>query len=372
LLTSAVTIKASHRIAFALKVLVECSEGRDRSAKSSFGYRRFRPLLTSIVSIHQLWNCRSGVKGADQISAIHAMDISKFDLNLLRVLLAVSSEKSASLAARKLGLSQPAVSSAINRLRKALNDPIVVRTRSGVLLTPSAERLAKAAEQALSLISSQLPAQADFDASVARLQFTVLMSDIGDLVATPDLIREARLRAPGVTLRVRAFNGRSYISELESGQADLVFGSLKRPHSSLMSTRLYTTPLVCLYRQGHPFAKKTITVEDYYNAHHILHEKEMQHKSMNASSDICRERNIAIIVPHYISIPNILVVTDLVVTVTEGIAAAFANNHPLAYQDVPFDAPPLSVSIFWHQRANNDEANRWLRRVCRDIFQKKQ
>ncbi len=300
------------------------------------------------------------------------MDINSLDLNLLRILLAVGNEQSVSRAARNLGLSQPAVSSAINRLRKALNDPVVVRARSGVLLTPKAARLAKAAEEALSLIAKQLPTVAEFDPTTARVQFTVLMSDIGDLVATPKLIREIRSCAPGVMLRVRAFNGRSYASELESGQADLVYGSLKRPHNSLMSTRLFTTPFVCLFRQGHSFSKKLITVDDYFEAGHVSYEKETQHESMDILSEMGRERQICLILPHYISIPNILAETDLVATVTKGFASAFAKTHRLAFQPLPFETPPFAVSIFWHQRANNDEANRWLRSVFRTLFRNSQ
>lgn len=296
------------------------------------------------------------------------MDIGAFDLNLIRVLLAVADESSVSLAARKLGLSQPAASSAINRLRAALDDPVIVRTRTGVVLTSRAQQFAQSAEAALTLISTELTAPRDFDPATSKSQFTILMSEIGDVVATPDLIQEVRTRAPGITLKIKAFSGRSYMSELETGEADLIFGDLQRRHDALMSTHLYKTPFVCLYRGGHPLAGKMMSAEDYYDAEHLTYVKDVRRISLRALSERGAQRKVALTLPHYIGIPGVLAKTDLIATVTEGLAKTFVSNHELAYQPLPFDVPPFSVSIFWHPRANNDQAHQWLRNLFCEIF----
>ncbi len=297
------------------------------------------------------------------------MNISQLDLNLLRVFRAVVDEGSVSLGARRVGLSQPAVSSALRRLRQACGDPLLVRAQGGMQPTEYGRRLTAAIDEAFELLHGALSDRRDFDPATARTVFTLLMSDIGEAVSVPAMLRAATVIAPNVRFSIVPLRGTSYLRQLETTEADLVCGYLRNPKAGLRQQRLFTSEFVCMFRSDHPMIGEALTPQLYAALSHVAVERDGHGGPVGdlmASLGIIDQ--IKLTVPHSIAMPAIVLQTDLVMTTTRGLAEAYCKLGPLRWLPLPHRLPPVQVSLFWHERRHRDAANRWLRHFLRSCI----
>jgi DNA-binding transcriptional LysR family regulator len=293
-------------------------------------------------------------------STIRAVHIRDFDLNLLHVFQAVHAAGNVSRAAETLGLSQPAVSHALTRLRLALHDPLFVRTSGGVSPTPKAQQLARQVDAALRLLDVAIHEADSFDPARSQRRFVVHMSDIGADEFLPLLMAQVRRHAPGVRIEAQQLDPAGIGAALEEGRIDLAFGYLPElsgtEHLQLLDERY-----VVLLRQGHPLAGRLRDRAALQQLDFILVASHVE--PAKALHLLGLESRIRLTLPHFTVAPSILAESDLAVVMPLRPALRFAARHALQVVEPDLGLPPFSVSIHWSWRAQNDSGHRWLRGV---------
>jgi DNA-binding transcriptional LysR family regulator len=306
------------------------------------------------------------------------MNIRNIDLNLLRVFEALMHECSVTRTASRLGLSQPAVSSALRRLREQIGDPLLIRTRTGMRPTPRAEQIFASVSQAFDAIQNSVQTGAAFAPAEARRSFNIMMSDIGEIVYLPRLIQQLQRDAPAVRLSVKRLARPRVHDELASGAIDLAIGWMERD-DGLRREDLFDETFVGIVRPDHPRIGRRLTQSQFMNEWHLavgrhdfgsdtyLHSDQAHHDLRQAIT----ERKIAIQVPHFLAVPNIVADTDLVCIVPRQLGQVYAEYKQVRIVPLPFKSVPFTVSQFWHERFDRDQGNVWLRSVIRTLFAKK-
>jgi DNA-binding transcriptional LysR family regulator len=299
------------------------------------------------------------------------MDIADLDLNLLVVLDALLRTRSVSGAARMLGMSQPATSLALQRLRKAFGEPLFVRTARGIHPTPYAEGLRAPLEAILDRIRADLLQQPTFDPANVERSVTFNMQDIGELVFLPRILERLSALAPGV--HVRTVNlPTSYIEPaLRAGEVDLALGHFPElDHAALFQQRLFTHSFICLVREGHPTIGSEMTRRQFTEGRHaVVHPSGQLNDTLE--SELATQgltRQIAVRIEHFLAVPTILSQSDLICTVPYAIGASLAKLGDIKLVRPPFKAKPRVVRQHWHSRFHHDAANRWLRGVVAELF----
>jgi DNA-binding transcriptional LysR family regulator len=285
------------------------------------------------------------------------------DLNLLRVLVQVYADRKVSAAAEHLGLSQPAVSSALRRLRAATGDKLFVPTARGMQPTPLAAQIAPRLAQALASIGDTMASQVAFDAGTSERCFTLAMTDIGECHFLPPLVRLLRQQAPHVglaTVRNTAVNLRV---EMEQGRVDLAIGHLPDLDNDFHQRLLFTQRYVCLFRKGHPLDVAEIPLERYAAAEHaVVLSVGTGHGRVDEVIERAGiRRRILLRVPHFVALADVLEGSDLVATVPEVFAERSVGRFNLSFRDHPVDLPPIEIRLFWHTKYHRDPASIWLR-----------
>src|SRR5687767_13434252 len=234
---------------------------------------------------------------------ITVMNVHEIDLNLLRVFDAVLHEKGVTPAAVRLGLTQPAVSNALARLRKVFGDALFVRTPRGVDATPFARELAEPVRQALALLESALAHGPGFDPASASRAFRFYMSDLGQIEFLPPLIERVEQRAPGVRLEAVALDVENIGAALASGTLDLAVGFLPALGPPIERRALFRDPYVCLMRAEHEI--KSLTRKRFLDAAHILVSYRGGHRVIEEAFERAGVR-VALRVPHFTVAPMVL------------------------------------------------------------------
>jgi DNA-binding transcriptional LysR family regulator len=291
-------------------------------------------------------------------STIRLVHIDDFDLNLLHVFQAVHEAASVSRAAERLGMSQPAVSHALARLRTALRDPLFVRAAGGVAPTPRAERFARQAAAALELLGGAIHESERFDPARSHRRFAVHMSDIGADEFLPLLMAQVRLQAPDVRLEAVQLDPPAIAAALESGRIDLAFGYLPGL-TGTERTPLLDEHYVVLLREGHPHARRLRDREALHSLDFILVASHSE--PARALHLLGLESRIRLTLPHFTVAPSILEASDLAVVMPSRPARRFAARHALQVVEADLGLPPFTVSTHWVWRMNSDPGHRWLR-----------
>lgn len=299
-----------------------------------------------------------------------AMKLEEIDLNLLVVFNQLLIEQRVSRVAEKLGVSQPAVSNALSRLRKLLGDELFLRTSRGMVPTPFAEQLAESVTYALDMLHGALNQRMAFDAGTCVRSFTIGMTDIGEIVFLPALLERLAREAPGVTLNTVRNAAVNLNDEMGAGHVDLAIGLLPQLKAGFFQRRLFRQRYVCVFRLGHALAKKRITLEAFSRAEHVVvvspgtgHGKV---EDLLQRSGI--QRQVRLTVPHFVPLGHILGSTDLVATVPQRLAEKMAGPFGLGFRDHPAALPEVPINLFWHARYHKDPANQWLRSVVVSLF----
>lgn len=298
---------------------------------------------------------------------IEARDI---DLNLLIVFQQIFEQRQISAVARQLGLSQPAVSNALTRLRRTLNDELFVRTAAGMQPTPRAEQLADSIHLALQQISDALNRNDHFEAAGSQRRFTIAMTDVGEVYFMPLLAQALHQLAPGLQIATVRASSIDLKTEMESGRIDLAIGAFEHLSDAWYQRRLFQQEYVCMYRNSHPLAATPITLSDFLAARHLLVASlEQPYQKINAALEKAGiEASAHYQVPHFVAVPYIVSSTDLLVTVPQKLAERAAGPFGLSYSTPPLKLPQLQTYMFWHRRYHQDSGNQWLREfICQQF-----
>ena len=298
------------------------------------------------------------------------MSLERLDLNQLQVLHHLLVERRVSAAAQRLGVSQPAVSNALARLRQRLGDELFVRTPRGMEPTPYALALGEPLAQALGLLRTALEQPSRFDPARSERTFTVGMTDIGEIYFLPRLLAHLRGVAPGVRLSTVRNTALTLRDDLAEGRVDLAIGLLPGLQAGFFQQRLFKQRYVCLLRQDHPLAGRRLTLKGFAGAQHLVvvaagtghHEVDQWLERRGI------RRDVRLVVPHFVAIGHILQASDLIATVPERLAERMVEPFGLTRRPHPAALPQVAIHAFWHARYHRDPANQWLRGRVFELF----
>lgn len=291
------------------------------------------------------------------------MNLADLDLNLLRVFDAVYTHRNVSAAAAALGLSQPAVSNALKRLRGEFGDELFTRTPQGMEPTPLADRASTTVGQALALLRDGLEPGQGFDPATAQRTFTLIMSDIGEIVFLPALLQFLQSAAPGVRIEAVSMPVKETRLAMESGAVDLAVGFLPDLKAGFYQQRVFEQKYACMVRRGHPKIGDTLSMKGFTEARHaVVNAQGTGHgivETMFERAGLAPE--VLVRLPHFLAVPMVVAATDLVVTVPQKLGEAFARVLPVRLLPHPLRIPVFQVNQYWHRRYHKDPANQWLR-----------
>jgi len=299
-----------------------------------------------------------------------AMDLRDIDLNLLVVFNELLKTGRVNAAAAQLGLTQPAVSNALGRLRSLLGDELFVRTAQGMQPTPVALSLSEPVAYALGTIHDALNQRLVFDPARSSQSFTIAMTDIGEIFFLPDLVHRMARDAPNVSLSTVRNQTIDLNREMESGNVHLALGHLPDLKAGYFQRQLFSQRYVCVFRRGHRFDGSAMTAEDFSAADQI------SVIAAGTGHGLIDElfgrmgvpRKIKLRVPHFVSVGHILCSTDMIATVPEVLAQRISEPFGLTWCAHPIALPAISIGMFWHAKLHKDASNQWLRNTVFDSF----
>jgi DNA-binding transcriptional LysR family regulator len=298
------------------------------------------------------------------------MNLRNIDLNLLLVFEALMDERNVTRAARRVGLSQPALSNALARLRRTFDDPLLVRTTTGMTPTPVAQALISPVHAALTQLRAALEEKNRFNPAESARMFHILANDYVELALLPALLKELRARSTGVRLRLHRprnlFEPPSIAALSES--FDLAVGFYPDAlalEAAIRSEILWEERNVCIASAKHTSIRGKISLRQYAAAEHVavFYKAEGQGLIDTLLEQKGYTRQTALQLPHFISVPFAVAATNLIATVPERLALAFSKQLKLQVLSLPLTTPSFRLSLLWHARFHNDPAHRWMREL---------
>lgn len=294
------------------------------------------------------------------------MNLRSFDLNLLPVLEAIYTEGNLTRAANKLGMSQPAMSNALRRLRKSMDDPLFTRTPRGMIPTNRARRMAEQVRQALDLVQNSLHESSEFDFASSTRTFAIAVEDYGEAVITPRFMDWLTNTAPSIRTRIWPEHSRALRQELSDGTVDLAIDYFRVNDDGFTNVHLMTDELVSMVRQDHPSIGDTLTLEQYVTLPHVV----LGQKNPMVDRELAKRglaRNRVLEVPHFISMPLIVKSTDFICTLPRRMALLYTKHFRVKMLESPIAYPKIPIYLVWHDSVSNDPGHIWLRESLRSF-----
>ncbi|WP_221938870.1 LysR family transcriptional regulator [Mycobacterium sp. KBS0706] len=297
-----------------------------------------------------------------EASGARRTNLASVDLNLLVALEALLEQRNVTHAGQRVGLSQPAMSRALARLRGMFNDDLLVRTSAGPTLTARGEQLRARLPSALGVIREILVSRS-FRPEEAKSKVTVAMPEHQALVLLPRLLPRLRLRAPNLDLVVSPLLAGS-LKRLESGEIDLAIGQVDGTPSGFFRRTLYTDRFVCLLRRDHPSLQHEWTADRFLALRHAVISPGAEGgfgQIYDAIANLNLPDRDPLIVPNVMAAPMMVAESDLVLTVPRRVAMRAAAMLPLTVVEPPVELPSYEVSLIWHERHHRDAEHGWTR-----------
>lgn len=299
------------------------------------------------------------------------MNIRDLDLNLLRVLDALLLERHVTRAARRVGLSQSAMSNALARLRDFTADPLFVRSAGQMTPTEHALALAGPVREALSTLEDAFLGGARFDARQTVRRFRIASADYSDFVLFPELMTRLGRVAPRVAIDGVPIPGRLPDDALRTGTLDAAIGSFSQIPSDCRMTELFEEDFVCIARNAHPRIHSRIGLKTFSELGHVLVTPLGTPGGLVDDLLAARglERHVAFSTPHFLVPPRIVATTDLVCTLAGRVGRHFAETYPIRALRPPLPVPGFPMRLVWHRRSDESVAHQWLRKEICDVAQ---
>jgi DNA-binding transcriptional LysR family regulator len=296
------------------------------------------------------------------------MNISATNLNLFVAFDALLTDNSVSRAAKRMGITQSAMSNSLRHLRELFNDPLFLRSSYGIVPTPRAQELAGPVREALRLLERTLNPKV-FDPALSTRTFVLITSDYVEFVLLPHLLGQLNKHAPGVRIQTLPWGLHQVPEEVARGSADLMIGFYDKVPAHHRETLLFEERYACIVRKGHPLVRNKLTLRTYTSLKHV-----MVSQNARASSGIDRElaevghsREVSLRVSHFLNVPMLVASTDLVAALSRRVAEPFAKMLPLRLFEPPLLLRPSRVGMVWHNSLQDDPAHRWLRRMITEV-----
>ncbi|MBS0467461.1 MAG: LysR family transcriptional regulator [Proteobacteria bacterium] len=305
----------------------------------------------------------------------HADDRALFDridLHLIRVLHQVLTERSVSRAALRLGMHQPAVSSALKRLRELSGDPLLVRSGAHMVPTEAGQRMLEPAANVLRAAETLFTEARSFDPRTSCQTFHIAASDYLDPLFLPRLVADIQRQAPLARVEIHALTREAdYRAQLALGEIDLVIGNWLEPPEDLHLARLFSDEVVSLVSRHHPAVRRGWDEAAWLAAEHIA--PMPTHPGARGIIDqvldgLGLKRHIAARSAYFSLIPDMVAGTRLVLTTGRRYCERVASRLPLVILPCPIALPPLQYYQLWHARSQHSSSARWLRERTRETI----
>ena len=290
------------------------------------------------------------------------MDIRAVDLNLLKAFDALMSERAVTRAAARIGLSQPAMSHALARLRNLFADELFVRTPNRMEPTARAREIAPLVSTAIEHIEAALNLGAGFDPAKSTGIFTAGMAEYAEVALVGRLAESFARQAPRATLRLTPVTGAEAAEQLDRGAIDVAVARLGALPTHLDAIVLLRDPFMLVARRGHPVAAHTLSIEAYAALDHVLVSPRGDTTGAvdRTLAGFGLKRRIALLVATYLALPAALAASDLVATVPRRTAQQIAALAEIEIMPLPIDLA-VTASMAWHRRAASEPAQQWFR-----------
>lgn len=287
----------------------------------------------------------------------------QYDLNLLRTFVALMEERNVTRAAQKLGMTQPALSNALLRLRTTLRDPLFVRERYGMRPTARAEALAPVVSLALASLDDVVRGQREFVPSEATDSFVIALNGYVEFALAPRIVARLRATAPNVKIRIVPFGTDLAETGVTSGATSLVLGRITQPPDNLVVQHLMDERLACLVRADHPLVGKRLTKAQYESLEHVnvLPPGRLRVGLSQTLERHGLRRNVAVSMTSFLVVPEMIAVTDYCATLPLAICQRVASDPRFKIVAPPVDLGSFPVEMAWHVRHRTDPAHAWLR-----------
>ncbi len=291
------------------------------------------------------------------------MNLSKIDLNLFVVFDAIYSEGNLTRAGEIIGITQPAVSNSLSRLRSIFNDRLFIRTAKGMTPTPVARNIVDPVRNALALMRTSVQESDSFCPETSDKLYRLSMSDLAETIALPRLFTRLRKLAPRINVESYVVKRRDMAHEFASGSLDLAIDAplITDPH--VHHKILISDQLVCVVRKDHRKIANSLSMDQYLSLDHLhvsTRKRGLGHVDLELGK-LGLQRRIALRTRHYLMTPDIVEQTDLALTVQLRFATQITQRFNLKYYQLPFTVPELETHLFWHESADQDPANKWMR-----------
>jgi DNA-binding transcriptional LysR family regulator len=290
------------------------------------------------------------------------MNLRSVDLNLLVALDALLAERHVTRAAEKIGLSQPAMSNALSRLRHHFKDDLLVRTAKGMETTPRGQSLEAPVRNMLRQVERMLDSGPEFDPARAKRRFTVRLSDLLSLLILPQLSAGLAAAGDGIDLDVVHLSPMATVDALEKDDIDVAVSMELQHSTSIQSETAFSDKMVCVMSTSHRLANRRLALGAFLAERHV--KVSMSPTDLRFVDNVLAERRLkrrtALNVPHWLVVPHVLKKTDYLAVMPARLAAAVADKT-LVSRDLPFASASFDWKIYWHRRHDDDPANRWLR-----------
>lgn len=310
------------------------------------------------------------------------MNLSQVDLNLLKNLDVLLREQNVSRAAEQMGITQPAMSNSLRRLRDLFGDPLLIRTAGGMTATEKGRELQPLVRQLLAQAETLLAGDEKFQPTASRRVFRIMTSDYAEATLVPHLIRRLRAEAPNVVLDFLTPSDVSY-TDMEQGHVDMAINRFNEIPKSFHQVTLWRDSFSCLLNR-HNLIAQNFTLETYLAAQHIWVSKTgfgvgfgMNPEKLGglgwidqALQQLGRSRKISIFTRHY-QMPALLAMNnDLIATLPTRVARMQAENPALVIKTPPFAIPEFELKMAWSPLLHHNAAHRWLRRLLQEESEK--
>ncbi len=310
------------------------------------------------------------------------MHNGRIDLNLLEYLDVLLRERNVTRAASHLGLSQPAMSNGLGRLRIMFGDPLLVRTSGGMAPTERALELQPMIREVLAKVDKAVQPQADFDAATAERFFRIMATDYAESTIFPPILHRLREAAPGITLDIMTPSDVSFL-DVEQGKVDMVINRFDSIPQSFHQKTIWEDNFSCMFSVDNPI-RHNFTLETYLQAQHVWVSKTGMGVGVGMNPDdvqrlgwvdealnlIGKQRRITVFTRHYQAAMLMAEQNDLIVTIPSKAAKLQAHNPRVVVEKPPFEIPPIALKMAWSPLLQNNPAHQWMRRLIVEVARK--
>jgi DNA-binding transcriptional LysR family regulator len=293
--------------------------------------------------------------------------MDNIDIKLLRTMLVLMGERSVSRTADRLDVSQPAVSQALARLRELFDDPLLLRSRAGMVPTDRATEIEGRVRRLLAEYDALTGRAQPFDPSVSQRRFVISAPEYAEHLLMPPIFRHLRAHAPNIRIEVCTPDPERAYDLLESGDVDLRIAWLPKTQQSLRSMQLFQDRIVCIADRDHPALDGTLSLAQFLNFPHAR-PWGMGRARLGRVIDEAVEHQGKKLAPpfqvqNFLTIPYTIIGSDILAVLPLVLARAFAEQRPIQILEVPLRLPRMKYGAYWHERSHKDIGHKWLRSV---------